>query len=136
MTIFQRLFPKAVELDRAAKRIDVLDAENVELRRKNSNLWDSYSSANNRAEVLAKESADLKAKIRKQTEADLLLVSMQIQKRILEGEKIETSSGLQALYAQQQSLASNISPYSGYMGQLGGLGQALGLGNIFGGRGY
>ena len=136
MTIFQRLFPKAVELDRAAKRIDVLDAENVELRRKNSNLWDSYSSANNRAEVLAKESADLKAKIRKQTEADLLLVSMQIQKRILEGEKIETSSGLQALYAQQQSLASNLSPYSGYMSQLGGLGQALGLGSVFGGRGY
>lgn len=136
MTIFQRLFPKAVELDKAAKRIDVLDAENVELRRKNSNLWDSYNSANNRAEVLAKESTDLKAKIRKQTEADLLLVSMQIQKRILEGEKIETSSGLQALYAQQQSLASNISPYSGYMGQLGGLGHALGLGNVFGGRGY
>lgn len=136
MSIFQRLFPKAVELDKAAKRIDVLDAENVELRRKNSALWDSYNSANNRAEVLAKENSDLKAKIRKQTEADLLLVSMQIQQRILAGEKIETSSGLQSLYAQQQALAANYSPYGSYMSQLGSLGQTLGLGNLFGGRGY
>ena len=131
MSLFQRLFPKATELTSAAKRIEVLGNDNATLSKQVAALWESFNSEHARVESLTKERDELKAKVRKQTEADLLLVSMQIQKRILEGEKIETSGSLQSLYMQQQSLAAN-SPYAGYMGQLGYSASNLGLiGTLF-----
>lgn len=134
MKLFNRLFPKAAELERASKRIDGLVSDVGELTIKNANLWESFNRVQASVETLTKENADLKAKVRKQTEADLLLVSMQIQKRIIDGEKIETSSSLQALYAQQQNLAAN-SPYAGYMGQLGYSASNLGMiGSLLSGR--
>ena len=132
MSLFSKLFPQAHELQSAAKRIKSLEATVSDLASKNGILWNNYNSESKRAETLAAEIAPLKAKIRKQNEADLLLVSMQIQKRILDGEKLETSATLQGLYAQQQAM-SNYYPYASYQSPLSGLGQALGIGGMLSG---
>lgn len=68
--------------------------------------------------------AEMEGKIRKQNEADLLLVSMQIVQRIAAGEKKE-SSPLQSLIAQQASAMQNVYPQG-----MAGIGL---LGNVFGG---
>src|SRR5882672_7464782 len=69
--------------------------------------------------------AELEGKIRKQNEADLLLLSMQIVQRITAGEKKE-SPPLQSLLAQQATAMQNVYPHGLYPG-LGA------LGNVFGG---
>lgn len=68
----------------------------------------------------------LKRELRKQNDADLLLVSMQIVQRITAGEKKDTSPQLRALYDQQSALQN--SPYASYASQLGGYGALGGLG--------
>ena len=50
MNLFERLFPKAAELDLAIKRIDGLVSDVGELTIKNSNLWESYNNEHTRAE--------------------------------------------------------------------------------------
>jgi conjugal transfer/entry exclusion protein len=68
--------------------------------------------------------AELEGKIRKQNEADLLLLSMQIVNRLTAGEK-KDSPQLQSLIAQQAAAMQNVYPQG-----MSGIGL---LGNVFGG---
>jgi len=65
--------------------------------------------------------AELEGKIRKQNEADLLLLSMQIVNRLTAGEK-KDSPQLQSLIAQQAAAMQNVYPHGVYgLGALGSL---------------
>lgn len=69
--------------------------------------------------------ADLEAKIRKQTEADLLLISMQIVNRIAAGEKKDTPV-MTGLLQQQAAMMQNVYPYGMDYAGMGNLGMLAG----------
>lgn len=131
MSLFRKLFPKAQELTDAKSRIGTLEADRAELEKRHATLWESYNALDKEVQKERAKKAELEKKLRKQNDADLLLVSMQIQKRIVDGERRETSPVLAQLYAQQQSLSSNYN--YGYQQQYGGHAQDyLGLGFLGG----
>ena len=115
------------------KRFNHLQKEKVELELKIKSL-EGLSVANNdlRNEIslLKRELAEVKGKIREQTEADLFFISAKIQKKLLDGEPKENVQDLrlqQSLY-QQQLAQMQQSPYGNSF--LNGLGLGV-LGNIF-----
>lgn len=133
MGLFSRLFPKAVELEKASKRIEVLEADRAEQTRRYSRLWESYCTLDATVQQQRTEIALLKGKLREQTDADLLLVSARIMIATLKGEKPAASDIAlqQSLHAQQQSMQQ--SPLGAYGGSIANsLAQQLGLGNVFG----
>jgi len=110
-----------------------LSEANVAAMEANARARNAEAASMAAQEALSKanaEAAELKKKVRDQNEADLLLVSLQIVKRITDGEKRETSPGLQTLLDQQAALRS--SPYQSYSGYGNMLG-SLGLGGLLGG---
>lgn len=130
MSLYSRLFPKAAELEKANKRIEVLEADRAELTKRNSKLWESYNSHDAALQKARTELSEVKGKLREQTDADLLLVSARIIQATLRGEKPNSEDVVrqQQLSALQQSLR----PYDYYsgqanMGMLGGLGLAAAL---------
>lgn len=132
MTIIERLFPKAAELEAARKRIEVLEADKEELQRRHTNLWESYNSHDATVQKQRTEIAELKGKLREQNDADLLLVSARIAVAVLKGHKPEASD-----LAMQQQLLAHSSYYAqmqgaNYRSSTGGLLSALGLGGILG----
>jgi predicted nucleic acid-binding Zn-ribbon protein len=133
MNLFRKLFPKASELADANNRIDALEADKVELNRRLSNLWESYHAHDATVQKQRTELAEMKKKLREQTDADLLLVSARIAIATIKGEKpAEADVLLQGqLHAQQQSMR----PYSEWSStSYASLAQNLGMGGIFFGR--
>jgi hypothetical protein len=98
------------------------------VRTSNLRLSADLQQANTAMAGLRAERDSLHAKVREQNEADLLLVSMQIQQKILGGEKKENLAGevaLQQRLVAQQSAMQNLNPYHGGLfgsplGQYGG----------------
>lgn len=111
---------------RDARRLPQVEKDLDAALQRVSHLEYTTIKAQGEAAAANKELGELKAKLRQQNEADLLFVSMQITKRLMEGEKRD-SSDLQSLLSQQARLAQNVYPQGAYnSGLLGG------LGNIFG----
>lgn len=130
MGLFQKLFPKAAQLDAAERALEAAKADASEAKQSLKNLWESYHAHDAALQKLRAELSEAQQKVRAQNEADLLLVSMQIIQRITAGEKKETSSGLQSLLMQQQALQSAY-PIGAYnMGM--GAGSYLGLAGLGG----
>lgn len=105
-------------------RCQSLELENAELKTRNTALWDSYTKEANKVATVIAEKDKLAAKVREQTEADLVLTSLKIIDGVSRGGK--TREEVQPLaYLQQQQMATlqNVSS-SGY--SYGGLGGILG----------
>lgn len=132
MKLLARLFPKAAEVAAANQHAENAEAELSGLKAQHKTLWDSYSSHDTTIKNLRNELDALKAKLREQTDADLLLVSARIAVTILRGQKPAASDMAlqQNLLAQQAALASPYNQSPGYAGLL----QGLGRGGIFGGH--
>lgn len=118
MKLFDRLFPKAAELDKANTRIASLEVDRAELTKRNANLWESYNSLDATVQKQSTEIAELKAKLHEQTDADLLLVSARIMIATLKGEKPAASdiAMQQSLIAQQQSQRNAFQGYGQFQG--------------------
>lgn len=133
MSIFSRLFPKALELEQAKHRIEVLETDKAELAERNKALWASYNNSDATVQKQRTELANLTKKLREQNDADLLLVSARIAIATLKGEKpVAADVALQQNLISQQAALSGY--YSGQMsggGLLGQLGLASALGGVF-----
>jgi len=124
---------------RDAKRLPQVEAEleatKERLRTEASHAQTADRIANTAAADLEKVRAELdkvRAQTRKQNEADLLLLSLQIVQRITAGDKKETSAQLNSMLAQQAALMQNVYPYG--LGQYGASGGGA-LGSLLGGAG-
>lgn len=124
MKLIKRLFPNYVKWDELGRR-------NEELRKERDVLQAGLHDVNSRMAGLNAELAEVKArviaaegKVRAQTEADLMLVSVKIIANILKGEKPTQDDLLrQSALNQQMGALNNYSPYSGsglsFLGTLG-----------------
>lgn len=119
-----KLFPKAAELEAKEKRIQELELRCNQLTQVANHVHQAESETATARQELQK----IKAQVREQTTADLMLVSARIIAGALKGEKLkEADISLQrTLYSQQQQMANSISGYG-----LGGAGTSL-FGAIFG----
>ena len=111
-------------------RCAMLEKENSDLASKNKELWDNYNKKESAVLSLVKEVADLKSKMREQSEADLVLISLKIIQRIMRGETKEQVGMYVAQQAQQMAAMQNSafgqgSRYGQQLGHIGGIGQAL-----------
>ena len=109
---------------RDAKKLPqaIRDREAAERREHEANRIATDAQQNLQVELA--RIADLEAKVRKQNEADLLMVSMQIVNRLVAGEE-KDSPAMVNLLAQQAAAMQNIYPYGtgiAGMAALGGLG--------------
>lgn len=112
------------ELERA---LGVLRDEHDRLHKDITMLRSGLENANETTIKERLRADELERKVRKQNEADLLLVSLQIVQRITAGEKKETSTQLGSLLQQQAMLQQQYGPYSS-----GNLLAGIGLGSLFG----
>jgi chromosome segregation ATPase len=129
MGVVNKLFPNAAELADAKKRIEELEIERSDLLQRNSDLLQrnrALSESFNQAQKAKNELNELK---KKQTDADLILVSARIILSTIRGDRPAASdvSLQQSLLAQQKSF--NVDHYGGLLNYLG-----LGIGGIFGQR--
>lgn len=125
MNLLKKFFPKAVELEKANKRIEELEASVGDLTIKNHHLWESYNGLQAQYHEAVKLLDEFKEKLREQNDADLLLVSARITQSIIAGKKPAVSdvSEQQRLIAQRQALGNaqyySSSSYGNLLGQLG-----------------
>lgn len=117
MSLFSRLFPKAAQLERASKRIETLEADRAELTQNNEKLLENNSALDTAVQKQRSEIAEIKTKLRDQTDADLVLVSARIIMSTLNGNKPDHSdiAMQQLLVSQQQQAYGNAYP-RGYGG--------------------
>jgi uncharacterized protein (UPF0335 family) len=73
--LFHRLFPRAAEMNAVMAHVEDLEEERGKLKHELKTLWDSYYSHDATVKSQRAEIASLKAKLREQVDADLLLVS-------------------------------------------------------------
>ena len=133
MNLLKILFPKAAELAEARSRIEQLEADKDDLKRKEAALWESYNRHDATVQSQRSEIANLKAKLREQNDADLLAVSARIAIKILKGEKPAASElALQQNLIQQQRAYGQAYEYAVGPYGSGGLLNQLGLRGIFG----
>jgi len=131
MKLIDTLFPKAAIVAAANERIKYLEAYRSEQERHIIELTASFKQVEAAQNGLQKELTVTRAKLREQTDADLLLVSARIIMDTLKGEKPKQQElTLQGnLLAQQQALGStNYNsgfPYGGMLGFLFEAGQGL-----------
>lgn len=96
-------------------RLDALKDEKGELKRLLEVEKKDNEILNDRITEMRTERDELKKLVRHQTEADLLLISKQIEKRILVGESIKKNDGMlraqQSLLQRQASLDGGQSPF-------------------------
>lgn len=106
---------------RDAKRLPQVERELAQAKEAEQRTNRIYHAIQLDLQTAKAKLAELQGKIRKQNEADLLLISMQIVQRIAAGEKKE-SPQLQSLIAQQAAAMQNVYPYGGNpLGMLGGI---------------
>jgi hypothetical protein len=97
-----------------------------EANTRNLRLSVDLQQANTAIAGLKTERDSLQAKVREQNEADLLLVSMRIQQRILAGEKKEALRGDIALQQQLMAMSQSQNPWNGGLGNAGLMGAIFG----------
>lgn len=112
------------------RALEVLRTEHDRLHYDIKMLRLGLESANESTRNERSRADELEKKVRKQNEADLLLVSLQIVQRITAGEKKETPA-LQSLL-NQQSVLSSYYQQQGPYSRPGDILAGLGLGGIFG----
>ena len=117
MKLWNRLFPKATELAEAQKclvelRGQLNDAlmKNVNLRQSNEELRFGLTRVETERNGLLADLGKAKAKLREQTDADLMLVSARIIADVMKGKKPEQHDLAlqQNLWAQRNAMQNNM----------------------------
>ena len=101
MKLLLWLWPSAHHLENARRLVELLSKERDELKKRNEALWVIYNQAEAAKNGFRAEFEKAQAKLRKQNEADLILVSAKIIMDVLNG----GNPSNQAIALQQSLLA-------------------------------
>ena len=118
-------------IDQAANlghRCAELESRNADLLNRISTLEARISKEQRENSLLKAEVEKVKTKVREQTEADLVLTSLKIVLRAVQGATKESLGPLVSIQAQQMAAMQNVSPayYANFGGVLGALGGGFG----------